>query len=286
MKRFLKAVKDRLKYFKNNKSSVEFQNKHLNADTCMLKELDCGESVYLRPSFSDFARTNEFKDAIYIPECELTSALCQYSPTILIDIGANIGLSSLSIVKFFSSIKRVIAIEAEKQNYLVLHKNFSLWSEKRTEIFEAIYGIATNSETSVLYQAKKLPGGLSASGIFMFEKDGPGKANVSAINIEFGPPTSLIDVINNIQLCERIVMKIDIEGGEEDLFSGDPFWMQRVAFITIEVHDRFGRPYSSKGLISNLARYDFAIYPREDILHCYNRRLLLSPESSDGYQHA
>ena len=32
-------------------------------------------------------------------------------------------------------------------------------------------------------------------------------------------------------------MKIDIEGGEDDLFSGDLDWLERTPLVIIELHD-------------------------------------------------
>jgi len=274
VKKTFRLIKSLLSKPKRQNRSPETENHHLNADSCTIQQLDSGEYAYLRPSFSDCARANEYKEAIYIPECDLTSILSQYAPTLAVDIGANIGLSSLSMSKFFPSIKKVIAIEAEKENYLVLCKNFNLWSNCQEVIFEAIYGIASTSETLEAYQAKKLPGGLSASGTFMFEKKSLGNNSTPEVEINFGPPINISEAISKISSNERIIMKVDIEGGEEELFEGDASWMQRIAFITVEVHDRFGKLESSKNLIANLVKYDFAIYPCEDILHCYNRCLL------------
>jgi len=279
LKSITNFIKSFLKKPKRQSRSSNCDNQHLDAESCTIQQLDSGELAYLRPSFSDFARANEYKDAIYIPECSLTSILSQYSPTLAVDIGANIGLSSLSIAKFFSSIKKVLAIEAENENYLVLCKNFNLWSDLREVNFEAIYGIATASQTVEAYQAKKLPGGLSVSGTFMFERKTLDNPTTPTLDIIFGPPINISNLIMNIPSNERIIMKIDIEGGEQELFEGDSSWMQRIAFITVEVHDRFGRLESSKGLISSLAKYDFAIYPCEDILHCYNRKLLFHREN-------
>jgi hypothetical protein len=105
-------------------------NVHLSGDTAVLREIEKGVRIYSRPCFSDSARLVEYKKSIYLPKCDMSVALENYRPTILFDIGANIGLSSLSITEALPSIKHVVGVEAEKHNFMVLKKNFNLWSKK------------------------------------------------------------------------------------------------------------------------------------------------------------
>jgi hypothetical protein len=94
--------------------------------------------------------------------------------------------------------------------------------------------------------------------------------------ISFGRPVAISDLIGGLgeSRDRRVILKVDIEGGEEELFSENTDWLKDIAFLTIEIHDRFGRVNLSRALLKCLAKYDFAIYPCDDILHCYNRRIL------------
>ena len=69
----------------------------------------------------------------------------KFKPTTLIDIGANIGLSSLNLIGKFSSLKHIIAIEAEKENFSILENNFRLWKNYHEKLkFSQFNAVATN----------------------------------------------------------------------------------------------------------------------------------------------
>jgi hypothetical protein len=269
-------------------------NVHMAANTSVLTNLDAKTSCYLRPSFSDWARSCEFKSNIYAPNNVLTQKVKDLNPNILIDIGSNIGLSSLSLLETFPSIRIIVGVEAEKENYEMLRLNYDLWRSKgiitkeESIHFLPIYAIASNVSGNGVANAvpSKLSGGVSASGIFRFiSRDSAEKVRISSaegqsecVDIEFSPNKISVDDIlrNYVQKDVNIisVVKVDIEGGEEDLFLGPCEWLTRTAFLTVEIHDAMGCPYSSRALLKRLSEYDFAISPENDVLHCYNRKLL------------
>ncbi len=77
-------------------------NIHMPAKTAAIKKIPFRqEKVWLRPTMSDFSRVREFINEIYFEDCYLHSSLKAMKPNTLIDIGANIGLSSLSLMKEF-----------------------------------------------------------------------------------------------------------------------------------------------------------------------------------------
>ena len=93
----------------------------------------------------------EFTSNIYYKQNYLHHLIKEAEPTVLIDIGANIGLSTLSFLTEFPSIKKVIAIEAEEKNFSVLDANFTFWKSQRPEVdWIAINGVATHSEEAKL----------------------------------------------------------------------------------------------------------------------------------------
>ena len=191
-------------------------------------------------------------------------------------MGANIGLSSLSLSKEFSSLKKVIAIEAEAKNFGLLKANFNLWSLSYPNIdWVALNAVATFSEdaqiqkTQGLFDVKK---GHSVSGTFKYALAD------ESLNDEqnFERIVSLKSIIDSIPEGQRIVAKIDIEGGEEHLFKADTEWLKRCCFLTCEVHDGC-HPImvnSSSNMIKALVEHDFAIVPSHNVLHCYNRNMI------------
>lgn len=268
-------------------------NVHMPATASKRYSLKNGGSVLLRPSFSDWARRCEYEASIYVPDNHLTLAVRNLKPTLLVDIGANIGLSSLSLLECFPSIRQIVGIEAEKENFEVLKLNYGHWAsialpqDIEMASFSPIYAIASNitDDNVTDIQATRLPGGLSASGTFKFvscvhdtNKNGKIDNQQTSPVTEFAHRKICIsDIFAEYlkgNLLATAVVKIDIEGGEEELFLGMSEWLTRTAFLTVEIHDAMGSPRSSRGLLEKLAAYDFAIVPEEDVLHCYNRRLL------------
>ena len=88
------------------KQNSQSGNVHLSIDNATCKKIPFHDKkVWLRPTSSDVARVNEFLANIYFKNSYLHERLTVENPTTLIDIGANIGLASLSLTEEFSSIK-------------------------------------------------------------------------------------------------------------------------------------------------------------------------------------
>ena len=261
--------------WKNENSTAG--NTHLSFDKAKCKSIPFrDDKVWLRPTFSDTARVQEYLNDIYFRKNWLHDVLLKLKPTLLIDVGANIGLSSLSLIKEFSSLKKVIAIEAESKNFGLLKANFDLWSSKYSNIdWVALNAVATSSEgakirkTQGLFDVKK---GHSVSGTFKYEL-----ANECLSHEQnFEKTVSLKSIIDSISQDQRIVAKIDIEGGEQHLFEADTEWLKRCHFLTCEVHDGF-HPImlnSSRNMIKAFVDHDFVIVPSNNLLHCYNRNMI------------
>ena len=254
-------------------------NVHLDSESSILKKIPfSAEKIYMRPTKSDCGRIVEFNNSIYFQNNFLDQKLKEKSPSVLIDLGANIGTASLSIIKEFKSIKKVIGVEAEQFNYKILKNNYLLWEEKFKSInFYSIFA-AASSEDGISFNSNfalsNTNSEYTASGTFIFNPDRDSTNNSS--NIDSVDSVSLDYIINKYCGNEKIICKIDIEGGEKDLFQKNNKWLKNIAFIAIEVHDRFDIQLidSSKNLLNILQEYDFAIVPGKDILYCYSRKIL------------
>ena len=70
-------------------------------------------------------------------------------------------------------------------------------------------------------------------------------------------------------------MKIDIEGGESQLFSANTEWMNEFALIIIELHDwMLPMQGSSKPFFKAISNLDFEILQKGENLFFFNRALL------------
>lgn len=217
----------------NNRLSKPSSNLHMKAVTSKVAGLGDGGSAFLRPSFSDWARLREYQSSIYVPNNQLTMAVQRLNPSLLVDIGANIGLSSLSLLKTFHSLDQIIGVEAEKENFEVLKLNYELWKKKYLIKFEPIYAIASDVSAVDVANviATRLAGGLSASGTFKFVSYSQSCAALELseddsqkLKLEFSNRKIAITEVFESYLEKNssatAVVKVDIEGGRRSYFLG------------------------------------------------------------------
>lgn len=229
----------------------------------------------MRRTLSDTVRVVEYSQNIYFDNSYLHDQLKKAKPSVLVDLGANIGLSTLSLIEEFTTINKVIAIEAEIENFKLLKKNFKFWSQVYKECnFLPIFGVATNSsELSIVEDdsLNSLTGINSASGTFRFKTV---KANNN--NKDKMVKTIAVDSLFKEIKDEKVLLKIDIEGGEEFLFNNNVEWVKNCYFITLEIHDKFHPELinSSKNIVKILNNGDFALAASTDVLYFYNRKKL------------
>lgn len=254
-----------------------YPNAHLSADTATLRKIPLTpHRAHIRPSASDLARVSEFSSEIYISRNYLHQAIARQKPRLLLDIGANIGLSTLAVLSEFPSLTKIVGIEAEEENWKVLKKNYQLWSTKYPDVeFVPIHAIASADE-DIAYSSSKLSESseYTASGTFKFvPADDEVDKNTPLIERRAITIDSLLE---NIEGGGGAICKLDIEGGEQYLLAENTEWLSEISLFSVEVHDRYDPSllHSSQNLLSALHKFDFAIVPEKDILHCYARKFL------------
>lgn len=143
-------------------------------------------------------------------------------PGIVIDAGANIGMSAIWFAHRYPGAK-VIAVEPEPENFEQLQRN--------TAPYPAIVPV----QAAVWPHSAPLtivdgPGGSFA---FRVQESDPEASGATLRAISIG------DILEEFDLPFVDVLKVDIEGSEKELFEGDTSWLERVGAVTIELHDRF-----------------------------------------------
>ena len=172
----------------------------------------------------------------------------------IIDAGANIGAASVYFNNVFSNVK-IIAVEPEINNLKILKIN----TEGRP-ITIVSGAVGSSSEKKFLNNP-----GLSDYG-FRVAKDGEYEVNVFKID-------SLIQ--NHAPNDSPLLMKIDIEGGEEDLFKGDCAWIKKFPLIIIELHDWMMPGQAvSKNFYEKISKENFDIIQRGENTFCFNNEIL------------
>jgi len=132
----------------------------------------------------------------------------------LLDLGANIGLTSVWLARRYS-IEQVIAVEPDRNNAMLAQRNLELNAIK-SEVLEAAIG---PHEGTARFESSRI-------------------SNLGRLSEE-GAPVAMItvDMILRKSQCQRLgLVKIDIEGGEQQLFDGPLNWLDRTNAIIIEFH--------------------------------------------------
>ena len=147
-------------------------------------------------------------------------------PAVIVDLGANIGLTSLWLAKRFGAY--VVAVEPSAGNASVARRNF-VANGLRGEVIEAAVG-STDGTGSFL----RGPGSTCGRIDFKGEVDPAGLARERAVDVRVVSMGSVLDRVPRGAQVD--LLKVDIEGGEEELLRGDTDWLARVDAILIEFH--------------------------------------------------
>jgi FkbM family methyltransferase len=175
--------------------------------------------------------------------------------SLIIDAGANIGASSIFFSEEYSN-SLVVSIEPEKNNHTLLRLNTI---DKKIITLEGAVG----SEDGIMYLDDPGNGDVG----FRVQSQGKYEVNVYSMNnlIEIGRKNGAMPFI-----C-----KIDIEGGELELFSKNINWINAFALIIIELHDwMLPMQGSSKNFIEAISKLDFEILHKGENLFLFNKSKL------------
>jgi FkbM family methyltransferase len=174
---------------------------------------------------------------------------------LIIDAGANIGTSAIYFNLRWNTAK-IYCIEPERKNFTLLNLNLA---EIDADTIQA--GVASKIGSMFLFDP--------SLGDMGFRLAAEGTISVPTITIQ-----SILDKYH-IESYFPFICKIDIEGGEEELFRGDYSWVTEFPVITIETHD-WMQPFKlvSKNLFKMLAEYNFDVILRRSNLILFNKDLL------------
>ena len=148
-------------------------------------------------------------------------------PKVMIDLGANIGLTSLWLAKRYGA-SRVIAVEPSTLNAHIARINLEA-NNIHADVLEAAVGA---EDGTVLFDQ-----GPGATNGRVVDYDDPSKKGSST------PAQTAIKMVSMATILKLLpedatvdLLKVDIEGGEENLLSGDVRWLTRVKSLQAEFH--------------------------------------------------
>ena len=174
---------------------------------------------------------------------------------LIVDAGANIGASCVFFALEYPRC-RIIAIEPEPNNCAMLRQNCEGLDYKLIE-----GGVACDNGTAFL--AVKGRGDLD----FMLSEEGDYPVSVH----------SLCEIIQEQLECGEapFIVKIDIEGGEANLFSASTSWLAVVPLLIIELHDWVlpGQGIS-RNFLRAISEHNFDFVYRGENVFCFNNDTL------------
>lgn len=173
--------------------------------------------IFLRRNSSDI---NVFNQIIIKQEydTEFPSKQVDY----ILDLGANIGLTSIYFANVFPQ-ARIVAIEPEPENYKILVKNTKFYPNIITEL-TAVWSRKTN-----LIIHRELRSEWSAR---VFE--------VKKSTKDSFPAKDITTIMKDYSLPKIDILKIDIEGTEKEVFSANVIpWLKKTGMIFVELHERY-----------------------------------------------
>ena len=171
---------------------------------------------------------------------------------IIIDCGANIGLSARYFAEEFPKAK-IIAIEPNYKNYSLAIENCNDFSN--VDVRHCAIG--------------------SSEGYVTIENSDADDNAFRTIKSESQKEIKMISInqiLNEFEGAELLITKIDIEGFEEDLFSANTQWVNNSFLIIIELHDWcYPKQAKSKSFLKVISskNRDF-IYRNENIFSISN----------------
>lgn len=157
--------------------------------------------------------------------------------TTIVDLGANIGAFTYWCDMINPNIEKMIAVEPEKNNYIMLSKNMP----KKCVAYNA--GI-WNKRCGLNVISR----GTGEWGFIVKEAQHERAADVQAIDMNYIIRENEIEIID--------ILKVDIEGSEYEVFSDNYDWISKIRMLVIETHDRF-KPGSEKIVVNCMQKFGF-----------------------------
>jgi len=187
-------------------------------------------------------------------------------PSLIIDAGANIGASAVYFLNMLEN-SFVFSIEPDLNNWRLLEANTEAYPNKFN-----YHGAIANVEGEVVVSD---PGQSDWAFRTSPVPEGGRGSNVQVVE-SLSPRTILADPV--MGQATPLILKIDIEGAEGELFDGDVEWLGRFALVIIELHD-WMLPFqgTSSSFFKAISQFNFDFVHRNENIFLFNRDLLASP---------
>lgn len=221
------------------------------------------EKVFLRETIADHATfkqclvTNQY-DFLGLPQAArlqqiYQAAVAAGTKPLIIDAGANIGLATLWFAKHFPA-AQVVAIEPDDNNFDLLRRNTRHLGDSVTLIQGGVWyrsarlGILNPTAGAAAFRVGELPEG-TTSGV---------------------PAYSIDEICELAGNANPLIVKLDIEGSQAQLFSANTDWVARTNLITLELDDwLFPWQGTSHNFFRCLSQHPFDYLLHKESIFCF-----------------
>jgi FkbM family methyltransferase len=216
---------------------------------CTLQMGDVRRPFYFRPGTSDDGVIQQvFRDQHYtLARLKRAAELMAFierrkqrgKRPLIVDAGANIGASAAYFALTFAG-SRVVAIEPSVENFELLTKNCA-----GLEVHPVLAAVASAPGKVRIVD--------SGSGFWALRTESVADPDGDGV-----PCVTVAEVCAaHANECFPFMVKVDIEGGEKDLFSTNTDWVASTPLIIIELHDwLFPKAGSASPFLRTIAALD------------------------------
>lgn len=183
-----------------------------------LVRLKDGERLLRLRTYSGdlFVLYEVFLDTVY----ELPKTILQ-EIRVVVDLGANIGLTSLYLSQFLPT-ARFVCVEPSRENMSLLRRNL----EHLGNQVEFVFGSIGQTSKQVYFHESPASWGGTV------DDCSEGAEPIHCYSVD--------DLLRMTNVDRVDLMKVDVEGAEKMLFCCKPDWLKKVNAIIIELHEGYG----------------------------------------------
>jgi FkbM family methyltransferase len=163
-----------------------------------------------------------------------------FTPSTIIDGGANIGLASVYFANRFPNAS-IVAVEPSQENFKIVEKNIAGLATVKAKLG----GIWNDNKHLAIVNAK------DNDNAFMVEEVDPNTPGCI-------PAYSITSIVKEMNWSTIDLLKLDIEGSEKEVFEKNyETWLPNTKMLIIEVHDHM-RKGAAKSVFAATNKYNFS----------------------------
>lgn len=173
---------------------------------------------------------------------------------LVVDCGANIGLSALYFASHFPA-ARIVGIEPARDNAELARRN-----TQANPLIEIVEAAVFDRETGV----ELVDPDAEKFAYRVREAEAPGQAAIATVTID--------GLMRRYGVTRNLIVKVDIEGGEDALFRSNTGWLDQTDLLIAETHDwLFPGQGTSRTLFSAIAGRNFEVIQKGEYISFFFR---------------